>query len=141
MPFGGALESYHRGRVLHDDYISLARTITAYEREGDDIVLHADTDWPIFAFHQPSEWHGVPQGWQITPETAANYLAPIWEENEGVWLVLTPYAGVNDPNNEMMRWLDERATAVSSYEYGDKALRFLCPQRCPCQSDRSVTRR
>lgn len=118
------LESYHRGRVRQDDYISLARMISVYKREKDDIVLHADTDWPIFAFHQPSAWHGVPQGWQITPETANEYLSPIWAENEGVWLVLTPYAGVNDPNNEMMRWLDERATAVSTYEYGDKALRF-----------------
>ena len=120
----GGLESYHRGRVLGDDYISLARTITAYERENDTIVLHADTDWPIFAFHQPSHWWGVPQGWQITAEAAHDYLTPIWNEHEGVWLVLTPYAGVNDPNNEMMHWLDERATAVSEYSYGDKALRF-----------------
>ncbi len=118
------LQSYHPGRVLADDYKSLAKTISVYERPEDTIVLHADTDWPIFAYHQPSYWWGVPQGWQITPETADSYLAPIWAENEGVWLVLTPYAAVNDPNNEMRRWLDERATAVSSYSYGDKELIF-----------------
>ncbi len=118
------LRSYHRGRVLLDDYKSLAMTIEAYKRPSDSVILFTDTDWPIFAYHYPDEWRGVPHAWQITPPVADDYLAPIWEAGDGVWLVVTPYAGVSDPQGEMSNWLAERAAAVTAYAYEDKALYF-----------------
>lgn len=118
------LRSYHPGRVLTDDYNSLVLTIEAYKRPSDAVILFTDTDWPIFAYHHPNEWRGVPHAWQITPAVTDEFLAPIWESSDGVWLVITPYAGVSDPQGMMVNWLDERATAVATYTYGDKALHF-----------------
>lgn len=125
------LRSYHPGRVLRDDYISLAVTLAVYRQPNDAVVLHNDTDWPIFAYHYPDVWRGIPKAWTVTPETAENFLAPIWQEYEGVWLVLTPYAAVNDPANEMATWLAARAQASVEYPYEDKLLRFYArtPER------------
>ena len=118
------LRSYHPGRVLNDDYNSLALTIEAYKRPSDTVILFSDTDWPIFAYHHPDEWRGVPHAWQITPSVADEFLSPIWQSSDGVWLVITPYAGVGDPQGEMVNWLAKRATAVAAYPYEDKALHF-----------------
>lgn len=126
------LRSYHAGRVLNDDYNSLVSTIEAYKRPSDTVILFSDTDWPIFAYHHPGEWRGVPHAWQITPSVADEFLSPIWQASDGVWLVVTPYAGVGDPQGEMVHWLAERATlalsevevAAATYPYEDKALHF-----------------
>ncbi len=125
------LRSYYPGRVLRDDYISLTATLTAYHQPNDIVVLHNDTDWPIFAYHYPNLWRGIPKAWTVTAETAENFLAPLWQEYDGVWLVLTPYAAVNDPTNEMVTWLATRAQATVEYAYEDKLLRFYArtPER------------
>ncbi|MCB9446522.1 MAG: glycosyltransferase family 39 protein [Ardenticatenaceae bacterium] len=118
------LRNYHSGRVLNDDYNSLALTIHAYQRPSDAVILFTDTDWPIFDYHLAGQWRGVPHAWQITPAAADDFLSPIWESSDGVWLVTTPYAGVSDPQGEMVNWLAERATAVTTFTYEDKALHF-----------------
>ncbi|MEZ4645021.1 MAG: glycosyltransferase family 39 protein [Chloroflexota bacterium] len=60
------LRDYHQGRMLVDDYKSLARALAVYEQPHDAVVLFTDTDWPIWAYHHPGAWHGVPHAWQIT---------------------------------------------------------------------------
>jgi 4-amino-4-deoxy-L-arabinose transferase-like glycosyltransferase len=122
---GVGLDGYYRGRVRVDDYASLAATLRAYERPSQDaVILYTDTDWPIFAYHHPQPWRGMPHTWDLTAEAAAAYLTPIWEAHEGVWLATTPYAAVSDPAGRVPAWLAARATAVSHYSYGDKALTF-----------------
>ena len=116
------LRPYYPGRVLVDDYPSLAATIAAYRQPGDGVVLYSDTDWPIFAYHHPDEWRGVPGAWAVTPELAADFLTPIWEENEAIWLVTTPYSASGDPQRHLPAWLAERATAVREFVYKDMAL-------------------
>lgn len=116
------LRPYHPGRVLVDDYKSLVATINAYHRPGDAVVLYSDTDWPIFAYHYPQPWQGVPHLWTVTPETAADYLTPIWEDHEAVWLVTTPYSAGGDPQRHIPTWLAERATATRTFTYKDMAL-------------------
>ena len=131
------LRSYYPGRILVDDYKSLAATLAAYERPNDAVVLYTDRDWPIFAYHHPAFWWGVPHLWTIDAATAESYLSPIWQEHDGVWLVITPYAGVSDPQGEMPAWLAARATAVITYPYGDKALHFYArtPERAATAYD------
>lgn len=128
------LGRYHAGRILGDDYQSLALTIDAYKRPSDAVVLFTDTDWPIWAYHHPDEWRGVPHAWHITPAVAGDFLAPIWQESDGIWLVITPYAGVSDPQGALVNWLAERATAVTTYTYGDKSLQFYA--RTDARADR-----
>jgi len=66
----------------------------------------------------------VPHAQPVTPEFAAAYLAPIWDESQGVWLVVTPYAGVNDPQEEILAWLAAHALRVVEHRFADKVLRF-----------------
>ncbi len=116
------LRPYHPGRVLIDDYPSLVSTIEAYRRSGDAVVLYSDTDWPIFAYHHPAEWRGVPGAWAVTPELAADFLTPIWEEHDAIWLVTTPYGATGDPQRHVPAWLAEKAMAVREFTYKDMAL-------------------
>ena len=113
---------YYPGRVRVDDYPSLVSTIAAYRQPGDAVVLYTDTDWPVFAFHHPAAWRGVPHLWAMTPELADDFLAPIWDGHDAVWLVTTPYSAGGDPQRLVPGWLAERATAVRDFTYKDMAL-------------------
>jgi len=113
---------YYPGRVRVDDYPSLVSTVEAYRQPGDSVVLYSDTDWPIFAFHHPAAWRGVPHLWTMTPELADDFLSPIWESHDAVWLVTTPYSAGGDPQRLVPAWLAERATAVREFTYKDMAL-------------------
>jgi 4-amino-4-deoxy-L-arabinose transferase-like glycosyltransferase len=121
---GYGLWEYFPGRILIDDYKALAATLEAYHHPGDAVVLYTDADWPIFAYHHPGRWWGVPSAQPVTPQFAAAYLSPIWDEHEGIWLVVTPYAGVNDPQGEMPAWLAARAVDTVEHRFADKALHF-----------------
>lgn len=113
---------YYPGRVLVDDYPSLTGTIDAYRQPDDAVILYTDTDWPIFAYHYPESWRGVPHLWTITPQTAADYLAPIWEAHDAVWLATTPYSVAGDPQRHIPAWLADRAKAIREFSYRDMAL-------------------
>lgn len=113
---------YYPGRVRVDDFPSLVSTIDAHRQPGDAVVLYTDTDWPVFAYHHPEAWIGVPHLWAITPDTAADFLAPIWEGHDAVWLVTTPYSAGGDPQRHVPAWLGERAAAVREFTYEDMAL-------------------
>lgn len=116
------MRPYYPGRALIDDYPSLAGTISAYRQPGDAVVLYSDTDWPIFAYHYPESWRGVPHLWTITPETADDFLQPVWGAHDAVWLVTTPYSAAGDPQRHIPAWLGERAAAVREFTYKDMAL-------------------
>ncbi len=119
------LRPYYPGRVLVDDYKSLVNTIEAYKQPADVVVLYTDTDWPIFDYHHPEPWRGVPHLWTITPETADAFLAPLWQSHEGLWLVTTPYSAAGDPQRHLPAWLGERAAAAREFSYDDMALHFF----------------
>jgi 4-amino-4-deoxy-L-arabinose transferase-like glycosyltransferase len=121
---GFSLSGYYPGRVLTDDYRSLASTLKAYVQPGDAVVLDNDQDWPIFAYHYPGQWVGIPHGQAIGPKAAAAFLSPVWESHDGLWLVLTPYAGVNDPGGEIPHWLQANAATIVEIRLDDKVLRL-----------------
>lgn len=125
------LRPYHPGRVLVDDYKSLVDTLEAYRQPGDAVVLYTDTDWPIFAFHYPEPWVGVPHLWTITPETAAGFIEPLWRENDGLWLVTTPYSAGGDPQRHLPAWLAAEAEAAAGFDYNEFGLTFFArsPER------------
>jgi hypothetical protein len=77
------LIDYYPNRILVDDFPSLTATIAAYEQPDDAVILYTDTDWPIFAYHYDSFWHGIPGAWQMTPEQADAFLDPIWQAMQG----------------------------------------------------------
>jgi hypothetical protein len=118
------LSGYYPGRILRDDYKSLAATLRAYQEDGDAVLLYTDRDWPLFAYHYSGEWQKVPYAQSITPQWAADYVSGIWEQHQGIWLVVTPYAAINDPQGWVPHWLAEHAFAVDEHRFADKVLRF-----------------
>jgi 4-amino-4-deoxy-L-arabinose transferase-like glycosyltransferase len=118
------LGQYYPDRILVDDYKALAATLRAYQRPDDAVVLYTDRDWPVFAYHHAGPWQGIPNGQRMTPETSDYYLSSTWKGHEGVWLVVTPYAGINDPQGEIPSWLEARAAHVVEHRFADKVLRL-----------------
>jgi hypothetical protein len=133
------LASFYPGRARRDDYVSLAATLHAHRHPTDGVVLHTDRDWPIFAAHYAGAYHGVPNGAPVDEATAEEILAPVWEESDGVWLVLTPDAQRNDPAGEIATWLESRAVAVGTWHFGEGDLRFCArtPERAEALHDLS----
>jgi len=118
------LSVYYAGRILNDDYPSLVATLRAYQRPNDAVVLYTDQDWPVFAYHYPGQWYKVPHALRVTAEAAATYMSSIWEEHDGVWLVVMPYASVNDAQGEIPAWFAARAVGTAEHRFVDKILRF-----------------
>ncbi len=119
------LNSYHSNRVIFDDFPSLTATIKAYRQPDDAVVLYTDNDWPIFAYHYAGFWHGIPGAWQMTPQQANDFLEPIWQQHDGIWLVKTQYAPIGDPQQFVVNWLTENTVAEITYLYDDKQLLFF----------------
>jgi 4-amino-4-deoxy-L-arabinose transferase-like glycosyltransferase len=118
------LWQYYPARVLQDDYKAVELTLQAYGGADDAVVLYTDRDWPIFAYHHPGTWLGIPNGQRMTSKTAEHYLSPVWDEHDGIWLVITPYAAINDPRGEIPAWLESRARGIVEHRFVDKVLRF-----------------
>jgi len=121
---GISLSGYFPGRVLADDYRSLASTLTAYVQPGDLVVLDNDQDWPIFAYYYPGMWVGIPNQQPIDADSAEALLSPLWASHQGIWLVLTPYAAMQDRAGDLPGWLSSQAAAATQFRFDDKVVRF-----------------
>jgi len=131
VALSGLIPLYYPGRARRDDYVSLVATLRAYRRPGDEVILHTDKDWPIFAAHYAGNWRGVPHGAPVDEATVERVVASLWEETDGVWLVVTPDAQRNDPNDRVTAWLDDRALSVRTWRFGESELYFYArtPER------------
>ena len=118
----GGLASFYPDRVRRDDYIGLAAALRDHRQPGDEVVLHTDRDWPVFAAHYAGTWRGVPFGAPMDPEAADALLRPLWGRSEGVWLVITPDALRADPHQAVRSWLEARAVASATWEFGESTL-------------------
>ncbi|MGD1993042.1 MAG: glycosyltransferase family 39 protein [Anaerolineae bacterium] len=116
------LVSFYPGRTRRDEFTSLAATIEAHRQPGDEVILHTDVGWPVFAAHYAGDWHPVPYGASIDAAFAASRVEPVWQGAQGVWLVTTPDAQRADPQQVIRGWLDERATAVAEWDFGENGL-------------------
>lgn len=117
-----SLSDYYGGRYLADDYRSLTATLRAHWQPGDVVVLHTDESWPIFAYYWPAPFVGTPHRQKATPEGAEYLLRPLWEANQGVWLVVNEEALEVDPQRAYEDWLAQRAAAQHEWRFGSKRL-------------------
>jgi 4-amino-4-deoxy-L-arabinose transferase-like glycosyltransferase len=117
------LQSYYAGRYLRDDYGTLARTIQAYGRQGEAVMLLNDLEWPMFhyAYKGTLPWYhvpyGAPGGKDLIP-----FVAPAWEGHEGIWLVIIPESRQQDPEQAVCRWLGERGQVMLDEHYEGRRL-------------------
>lgn len=118
----GLAEYYFPARARRDDYVSLALTLTAHRHPDDAVLLHTDKDWPVFTAHYAAPWEKIPYGAMVDEGLIAQYVAPVWERSQAVWVVATPDAQRNDPHGKVSRWLSERAIAMEEWHFGENAL-------------------
>lgn len=123
---------YHGARYLVDDFKSVAATLAAHRQPTDVVLLHNDRDWPIVAYHLGGrDWTGLNSGRTIATEAdAAQLIETAWQTHTGVWLLLTPEALINDPEQHLYHWLETRALAVREFR-NDPAARLFFFARTP----------
>jgi len=125
------LAGFYPDRIRRDDLLSLAATLDAQRQPGDAVLLYSDRDWPMFAAQYAGDWKGAPNGATMEEQAAGWLLEPLWQGGEGLWLATTPDALRMDPQGHVRRWLEERAVAASTWDYGENSLTFYArtPQR------------
>jgi len=96
-----SLPGLYAGRYITDDYLSLACTLRTYVQPDDLVLLHTDSDWPVFAYHYAGAWQGVPNSVAWNDQSASNYLHQFLPGRRVVWLVLTPDALRADPKHSI----------------------------------------
>jgi hypothetical protein len=127
---GGLRGRFPRG-ARRDAYATIATVLTAHRHPDDAVLLYVDRDWPIFVAHYGEARRDVPYGAPLDDAAAAELLAPIWAEADGLWLVTTPEALQTDPTEAVPRWLADRARATRTWVTGENALTFYArtPER------------
>ncbi|MGB0384468.1 MAG: glycosyltransferase family 39 protein [Ardenticatenaceae bacterium] len=128
-----SIRDYYQYRYLPDDYKSLTLTMKAHHQPGDLVVLHTDDPWPIFNYHWPNEWVGTPHLQEADPGGAEYFLAPLWEEQNALWLVVNEDALRVDGARYFEKWLAERALAQYEWRFGTK--RLLLFAKTPARAD------
>lgn len=119
-----SLGGYYASRYLRDDYQTLVRTIQAYARPDEAILLDTDAEWPIFEYHYSGSLprHHIPAGEEITPEKARGRLEPVWAQYDGLWVVFTSDALVRDPGHFIEDWLEQRGQVVLDQRFDSRRL-------------------
>ncbi len=120
------LPAYYRERVPTDEYRSLAVTLATYAQPDDLVLLHTDSDWPVFVYQHPGPWQGVPNSVAWEETSAAGFLGQFLPEREVSWLVVTPDALRADPaqavRGELERWCAEGDCHVDRWRFDAREL-------------------
>ena len=118
----GGLRHYYAHRYLQDEYQSIAATLNAHMQPNDAVFLHTDKPWPVFAFYWPHEFERWPNGQEANQASVEHWLAPLWDEHDGLWLVLNEDALRADHDQLVEKWLAQRARAQHEWRFGPKRL-------------------
>jgi hypothetical protein len=131
--FAWSLTVYYPGRILGDDYLSLAATLNALRRDDDVVLLHNDLEWPIFAYHYTGPYDRISHTTPILDEAFAQGLLGPYRGGavQGVWLIQTREAEASDPNNHLGYWADYYSWNERTYLFPDAQIWFYAftPER------------
>ncbi len=116
------LGDYYTGRYLRDVYQSAAATLEAHALPDDAVFLHTDKSWPVFAFYWPHAFEGWPNGRDVDPAGVAHWVQPLWENRQGLWLMINEDALRADRDRLVEKWLSQRALARHEWRFGSKRL-------------------
>ncbi|MGB8648854.1 MAG: glycosyltransferase family 39 protein [Anaerolineae bacterium] len=119
------LGDYYSGRVLQDDYASIAQAVNSFALPGDALVLDTDQEWPTFLYYlRPGRewpWVGVPNGAPVDQATAHRVAAQA-AQYQGAWLVTIPDALARDPQHLVEAELAQRWPKQYEQTFGNKRL-------------------
>ncbi len=131
--FGWSLAGYYGDRYLRDELQSMVRTIAAYARPGDGVVLVSGSRYPIFLYYyerlQPT--HSslpvrlVPNG--APSLSGGNLEGQMGNAVEGlnrIWLASVD-GPLDDPGGLAVTWLEARFERPMSLAFGHNALNLF----------------
>lgn len=118
------LQSYYGDRHRSNNLPALASYIAGHFPAGRAIVLNADNDWPVFAYHlgDALPFNTLPAGAKLTSKDVENPLNPVLAGHDSVWLISTPETDASDPERQVFHLLKDRLGYVSGRKYGSLRL-------------------
>ncbi|MGQ9555863.1 MAG: glycosyltransferase family 39 protein [Anaerolineae bacterium] len=120
------LLTHYQSRYLEDDYRSIACTLATYAQLRDLVLLHTDSDWPVFAYHYHGSWQGVPNNVAWDETSASGFLGQYLPARQVAWLVLTTDAIRADPQmaieERLEQWCHERECYEQEWRFGERRL-------------------
>ncbi|MGH2523075.1 MAG: hypothetical protein ACRDH2_11280, partial [Anaerolineales bacterium] len=121
---GMLLNDYYRGRVLRDEYATLANTINTFAQPGDLVLLQTDQEWPTFLYYlrAPIPWMGVPSASLLDDRGAQGLASSALLRSNAIWLVAIPDALAKDPQHLLDKWLASGRPRQFERVFGDKRL-------------------
>jgi len=129
------LPGHYVGRYLRDEHQTMVRIIAAYAEPGDAVLLVSGNRYPVFGYYYerllPSDArppvYALPQhALQIDGKNVEQELAPLAANHPRLWLAQVN-APMQDPENLVAQWLDQRYSKILSFGFAHNALTLFAP--------------
>ena len=112
----------YEGRVRGDIFLSLADTLDAYRHPNDAVVLHNDSSWTLWHVNYDGAWLGTSFRWNMDAAAANEFLVPVWQDADAVWLIITPDSLRTDPAQAVEQWLEDHSIATKRWKFNKNQL-------------------
>lgn len=129
------LPGHYVGRYLRDEHQTMVRIIAAYAEPGDAVLLVSGNRYPVFGYYYEKLLPGntrppvytLPQhALQIDHNNVDQELAPLAANHPRLWLAQVN-APMQDPENLVTQWLDQRCSRILSFGFAHNALTLFAP--------------
>nr|MBC7245439.1 glycosyltransferase family 39 protein [Chloroflexota bacterium] len=129
------LPGHYVGRYLRDEHQTMVRIIAAYAQPNDAVLLVSGSRYPIFGYYyerlpagniRPPVYPLPQQALQINRDNVEQELAPLAASHSRLWLAQVN-APMEDPENLVRDWLDQRYSRILSFGFGHNALILFAP--------------
>ncbi|MEM4723562.1 MAG: glycosyltransferase family 39 protein [Candidatus Hadarchaeum sp.] len=129
------LPGHYAGRYLRDEHQTMVRIIAAYAEPGDAVLLVSGNRYPVFGYYYerllPADIrppvYALPQhALQIDHNNVDRELAPLANNHPRLWLAQVN-APMQDPQNLVAKWLDQRYSKILSFGFAHNALTLFAP--------------
>ncbi|MGC8787334.1 MAG: glycosyltransferase family 39 protein [Anaerolineae bacterium] len=129
------LPGHYAGRYLRDEHQTTVRIIAAYAEPGDAVLLVSGNRYPIFGYYyekllpgdiRPPVYNLPQHALQIDHNNVSQELAPVVANHPRLWLAQVN-APMQDPENLVTRWLEQRYNKILSFGFAHNALTLFAP--------------
>jgi 4-amino-4-deoxy-L-arabinose transferase-like glycosyltransferase len=122
---GWGMSNIAYNAVRRDDMHSIAAMLNDMRGDDDRVLLHNDKTWTTLAALYDGSFDVVRQGENVTE----GYARFVWEfaleDHDAVWLITTPSARVNDPDNIIKAYIEDRSRTQQEWTFNDHTLTFF----------------
>jgi 4-amino-4-deoxy-L-arabinose transferase-like glycosyltransferase len=134
--FVSVLPAHYAGRYLRDEFQTAMATMAAYSEPGDAVLLVSGDRYPVFLYYYDRQFAAsegpqvylLPQSsTRFTVENVDGELASLTEQHARLWLA-SMESMMQDPENLVRQWLDDRFTPLLHVAQGHNSLRLYASE-------------